>query len=58
VVGGDAHAVDDRFTGLSSHADEDRVNRDARRAERRAQEAEGDAVDAAAFAIYLLDQAE
>jgi hypothetical protein len=51
-------AVDARFAALRTKVEQSRGEREAKRALNRADEAEEDAADAVAFAIWVLDQAE
>jgi hypothetical protein len=51
-------ALDARFASIRVNLDERRFERDLKRAERRADAVEQDAVDAVEFALYVLDQAE
>lgn len=50
--------IDERLADARTKIQERKAERDVNRAERRAQDAEGDAADAIAIAIYVLDQAE
>jgi len=52
------HRVDERLTAARTKLQEHKAERDVNRAERRAENAETDAADAIAFALYVLDQAE
>ena len=50
--------LDNHFAGIRAKAEEHKAERDMRRAEHRADDAEQDAVVAVDFAVYALDQAE
>jgi hypothetical protein len=51
-------SVDERFATLRAKADDRRAERDIKKAEHRADEAEQDAADTVSWALYVLDQAE
>jgi hypothetical protein len=51
-------SVDERFAARRAKADERHLEHDLKRAQHHADEAEADAADAVAFALYLLDEAE
>ena len=50
--------IEERLTATRTKLQERKAERDVNRAERRAQDAEDDAANAIAFAVYILDQAE
>jgi hypothetical protein len=51
-------ALDARFATIKANADERRFEKDVKKAEHRADQAEQDAADAIDFALYVLDQTE
>jgi hypothetical protein len=51
-------SVDERFASRRARSDERHVEHDLKKAQHQADEAEADAVDAVAFALYVLDEAE
>lgn len=51
-------SLDSHFAGVRAKAEQHKVERDIRRAEHRAEDAERDALVAVDFAFYALDQAE
>lgn len=50
--------IEERLTAARTKLQERKAERDVNKAERRAQEAEDDAANAIAIAVYVLDQAE
>jgi hypothetical protein len=51
-------ALDARFATIKANAEERRFEKDVKKAEHRADQAEEDAADAIDFALYVLDQTE